>query len=170
MEPEGSLPHSQASATCLYPGSAQSILIPTFHFLEIHPNVINPSTPRYWSQLDALTSQINILVIKFYMFRTVPLSIIRRFSLYTAIVYVIQVCWQLASRIRTELILLASCQQTCRSYTITVCTVKNTWWRTEELSETCRILLQIWIWKISASSWLYYKKRTLRYCSEVCFS
>ena len=24
MEPEGSLPHSQASATCLYPGPAQS--------------------------------------------------------------------------------------------------------------------------------------------------
>jgi len=47
------------------------------------------------------------------MFRTVPLSIIRILSLYTAMVYVIQVCWQLASRIRTELILLASCQQTC---------------------------------------------------------
>ena len=60
-----------------------------------------------------------------YMFRTVPLSIIRSFSLYTqhilhvsdsssvhhqefftvhtAMVYVIQVCWQLATRIRTEL-------------------------------------------------------------------
>ena len=25
MEPEGSLPHSQASATCLYPGLAQYI-------------------------------------------------------------------------------------------------------------------------------------------------
>ena len=24
MEPEGSLPHLEASATCLYPGSAQS--------------------------------------------------------------------------------------------------------------------------------------------------
>ena len=36
------------------------------------------------------------------MFRTVPLSIIRSFSLYTEMVYVIQVCWQLASRIRME--------------------------------------------------------------------
>jgi len=40
-------------------------------------------------------------------------------------VYVIQ----LASRIRTELhsvlILLASCQQTCMTYTIAVCAVKN---------------------------------------------
>ena len=51
------------------------------------------------------------------MFRTVPLSIIRRFSLYTtAVVYVIQ----LASRI-----LLRSCQQTCMTYNIAVCTVKK---------------------------------------------
>jgi len=34
------------------------------------------------------------------------------------------------------LILLASCQQTYMTYTI-VCTVKNSWWWTEELSETC---------------------------------
>ena len=40
------------------------------------------------------------------MFRTVPLSMITSFSLYTQqwyTTYVIQVCWQLASRIRTEL-------------------------------------------------------------------
>jgi len=37
------------------------------------------------------------------MFRTVPLFIIGSFStVHTAMVYVIQVCWQLASRIRTE--------------------------------------------------------------------
>ena len=41
--------------------------------------------------------------MKLYMFRTVPLSIIRSFSLYTAMVYVIRVCRQLASRIRMEL-------------------------------------------------------------------
>ena len=43
------------------------------------------------------------------MFRAVPLSIIRSFSLYTAVVYVIQVC----------------CQQTCMTYTTAVCTVKT---------------------------------------------
>jgi len=48
------------------------------------------------------------------MFRTVPLSIIRSVSLYT--------------------------QQTCTTYTIAVCTVKNSWLWTEELSETCKIL------------------------------
>jgi len=35
------------------------------------------------------------------------------------------------------LILLASCQKTCMTYTIVVCTVKNSWWWTGELSETC---------------------------------
>jgi len=54
------------------------------------------------------------------MFRTVPLSIIRSFSLYTQQRYVIQVCCQLASRITMELssilILLASCQKTCMTY------------------------------------------------------
>ena len=49
MEPEGSLPHSQASATCPCPGPAQSS--PHTHILEIHPNIIQPSTPRspQWS-------------------------------------------------------------------------------------------------------------------------
>jgi len=36
------------------------------------------------------------------------------FTAHTAMVYVIQVCRQ-----------LASCQKTCMTYTITVCTVKN---------------------------------------------
>ena len=40
------------------------------------------------------------------------------------------------------LILLASCQQTCMTCNIVVCTVKNSWWWTQELSETCRILFQ----------------------------
>jgi len=53
------------------------------------------------------------------MFRTVPLSIIRSFfTVHTAIVYVIRNCSSI-------LILLASCQQTCMTYTIAVCTVKT---------------------------------------------
>ena len=50
-EPEGSLPHSQTSATCLYPVPANPVHIPTTHPLEIHPNIIHPSTPRspQWS-------------------------------------------------------------------------------------------------------------------------
>ena len=45
-ELEGSLPHSQASATCLYPGPAQSSPYTQSHLLESHPNIIHPSTPR----------------------------------------------------------------------------------------------------------------------------
>jgi len=42
--------------------------------------------------------------MKLYMFRTVPLSIIRSsFALHSAMVYVIQVCRQLTSRTRMEL-------------------------------------------------------------------
>ena len=40
------------------------------------------------------------------------------------------------------LILLASCLQTCMTNTIAVFTVKNSWWWTEELSETCRVSFQ----------------------------
>jgi len=50
------------------------------------------------------------------MFQTVPVSIVRSFSLYT--------------------------QQTYMTYTIAVCGVKNSWWWTEELSETFRGLFQ----------------------------
>jgi len=68
------------------------------------------------------------------------------FTVHTTVVYDIQVCWQFASRIRMELrsilILLENCQQTCMSYTTVVCTVKNSWWWTEELSETCRVSFQ----------------------------
>jgi hypothetical protein len=40
------------------------------------------------------------------------------------------------------LILLASCHQTCMTYTIAVCTVKNSRWWSEELPETCRVSFQ----------------------------
>ena len=59
------------------------------------------------------------------------------------------------------LILLASCQKTCMTYTIAVCTVKNSWWWTEKISETCRISFQEYIWENSASSPFYYKKYIL---------
>jgi len=55
-----------------------------------------------------------------YMFRTVPLSIIRcLFPVHSAMVYVIQVCRQLSSN--SILVLLESCLQTCMTYTIVEC-------------------------------------------------
>ena len=75
-----------------------------FWTLQINILVIKPTICTNFSKF--------IFGIKLYMFRTVPLSVIKSFSLYT--------------------------QQTCMTYTIAVCTVKNSWWRTEQLSETCR--------------------------------
>jgi len=69
------------------------------------------------------------------MFRAFPLSIIRSFSLYAQHSYMSKFCWQQAA-----------------------CTVRNSWWWAKELSETCRVLLQKWIWEIRAPNWFYYKK------------
>jgi len=52
------------------------------------------------------------------MFRTVPLPIIRRFSLYTQ-------QWYVYMSYRFAHSLLGSCQQTCVTYTIAVCVVKK---------------------------------------------
>jgi hypothetical protein len=61
-------------------------------------------------------------VMKFYMFRTVRLSIIRSlFTVHSAMVYVIQVCRHIP---------LLSVQWI------------NSWWWTDEFSETCRISWQ----------------------------
>jgi len=62
--------------------------------------------------------------MKIYMFRTVPVSIIRGlFTVHSAMVYIIQVCRQLSSS--SILVLLDSCLQTCMIYTIAECTVNK---------------------------------------------
>ena len=62
--------------------------------------------------------------MKLYMFRAVPLPIIRSlYTVYWALVYVIQVCRQLSSR--TILVLLESCLQTCMTYTSAEYTVNK---------------------------------------------
>jgi hypothetical protein len=69
------------------------------------------------------------------------------FTAHTAMLYVIPVCWQLASRIRMELssiliLLAASYLHICMTHTIAVCAVKYSWWWTEKLFKTCRISFQ----------------------------
>ena len=51
MEPEGSLPHSQALPPVPVLGQPNPVHIPASDLLEIHPNIIHPSTPRscQWS-------------------------------------------------------------------------------------------------------------------------
>ena len=79
--------------------------------------------------------------MKLYMFRTVPLSIIRSlFTAHSAMVYVIQVCRQLSSRS------ICSCSTAVYKpvWHIPLLSVQwiNSWWWTEELSETCRVSWQ----------------------------
>jgi len=58
--------------------------------------------------------------MKPYMFQTVHLSIIRSlFTVHSAMVYVMQVCRQLSSRTRLELL------ESCVTYTIAECTVNK---------------------------------------------
>ena len=65
-----------------------------------------------------------IFGMKLYMFRTVPLYIIRSFSLY-AMQVLLTACEQDQDGTSYVLILLASCQQTFMTYTIAVFTVKS---------------------------------------------
>jgi hypothetical protein len=80
--------------------------------------------------------------MKLYMFRTVPPSIIRSYSLYTQQWYMSYRFVDSCTLVDHEKLLLESCLQTCTTYTIAVCTVNNSWWWTEELSETCRVSFQ----------------------------
>ena len=71
----------------------------------------------------------------------------RSFSLYTQQWYM---SYRFADSFQTAsgrdcssiLILLAKCLQTCMTYTTAVFRVKNSWWWTGELSETCRVSYQ----------------------------
>jgi len=62
------------------------------------------------------------LGVKLYMFRTVPLPIIRM---------------RAGSGSRSQAL-----SKICMTYSIAVCTAKNSWWWTEELSVTCRVLFK----------------------------
>jgi len=90
--------------------------------------------------IDAPNSQI-CFVMKRYMFRTVRMSIIRSlFTVLSAMLYVIQVCRQLSRR--------SICFYSTAVYKpvwhIPLLSVQwiNSWWWTDELSETCRVSWQ----------------------------
>ena len=74
--------------------------------------------PTSRSSVDALISQIYFWNKTLHVSDSPSVYYQEFFTVHTAVVYVIQVSWQLASRIRTE----------------PMCTVKNSWWWTEELS------------------------------------
>jgi hypothetical protein len=77
--------------------------------------------------------------MKLYMFLIIRLSIIRSlFTVHSAMVYVIQVCRQLSRR--------RICSEAVYKpvWHIPLLSVQwiNSWWRTDELSETCRVSCQ----------------------------
>ena len=83
--------------------------------------------------------------MKLCMFRTVRLSIIRSlFTIHSAMVYVIQICRQLSSRTRMEREFHPGPAQKLSVWHIPLLSVHwiNSWWWTDELSETCRVSWQ----------------------------
>jgi hypothetical protein len=97
-----------------------------------------------------------------YMFRTVSPSIIRSLGLYVQHqVYVIEVLWLLASGKETLHLVPASKQpQDLYDILDAVCTVLDSWWWTEILFETCRMLFQNKIYlRCCASGWFYYRNQ-----------
>jgi hypothetical protein len=100
------------------------------------------------NQLDAPISQI-YFGMKIYIFRTVPLSIMG-FSLYTQQWYK---SYRFADSLRagsgwnrcSVLILFASCLQNCITYSIAVCTVKNSrWWTPLSITRSFALYTQQW--------------------------
>ena len=87
-----------------------------------------------------------------YMFRKVPLSIITSFPLYTQLlVYVIQVCWQLASRS------ICSCSQAV-SQPVWHIPLLSVQWKTRDVRQRnspkhVELHSKIKFWEISASNW-----------------
>jgi hypothetical protein len=103
-----------------------------------HPAGLSATHVFVKNQLDAPISQI-YFVMKLYMFRTVRLSIIRSlFTVHSATVYVLQngtpgvPSWSCSNGVYKPVrhIPLLSVQSV------------NSWWWTEELSETCRVSWQ----------------------------
>jgi hypothetical protein len=97
-----------------------------------------------WNQLDALISKTYFGNETLHVSDSSSAHHQELFTVHSAMVYVIEVCRQPSSSTRSILILLllASCLQTCMTYNIAECTVHNSWWWTEELSETCRVSFQ----------------------------
>ena len=96
------------------PDRPNPVHIPTSHLLEIRPNIIHSSTPRFpqWSlslrfpHQDPIHPLVTLISHIYFWDKTLHVSdsssVHHRqfFTVHTAVVYVIQVCWQLASRIR----------------------------------------------------------------------
>jgi hypothetical protein len=134
---DGSSVHHQELFTV---HSAMVYVIQVCRQLSSRVRMFHPDPAR---KIHALISQI-YFGMKIYMFWAVPLSIIRSYSLFTQQWYM---SYSFVDSFRAGSgcsipILLESCLQICMTYTIAECTVNNSWWWTEELSETCWLSFQ----------------------------
>ena len=89
------------------------------------------------------------------------------FTVHTAMVYVIQVCWQLVSRIRTEFV-----PDPARKLSTNLYVLLCVQWKTaDDGQRNCPKHVEFYsknkIWEISASSWFYYKTLYLNYSGYV---
>ena len=161
MEPESSLPHSQVPVTCPYPEPDQTIsrdtrlsceCFITWYVFKVRSCKHIVQSPKLEDHpLSAVgDSLFNIFAATHHIGGRSSTRILRtRHTVVTRTHLSFRSCCNFADTLRAEsgrnccsvLILLASCQQTCMTYTIAVCTVKNSWRWQEELSETRRILI-----------------------------
>jgi hypothetical protein len=100
-----------------------------------------------FNKTNRRTNFPDLFLSRNYMFRAVPLPIIRSFPLYIR-------HWYMSCRFddsfqarpgwncSCSLVVLESCHQTCMTYTSAECTVENSWWWAEELPETYRVSWQ----------------------------
>ena len=131
MEHEGSWPWSQHPDSCFCPEPDQS---------NPRPN------PTYWisflyNKTNRRTNFPNLFCQETLHVSDTSSAHHQEFStVHSALVYVMQVWWQFSSTTRT--VVLENCHQTCMTYTSAECTVENSWWWAEEVSETCRVYWQ----------------------------
>ena len=81
-------------------------------------------------------SQILFIFIYCFWARNISITVAYRIRIYILLIKP-TICTNFSN-----LFLELNSTCTCMTYTIAVCTVKTSWWRTEELSETCRVLFQ----------------------------
>ena len=93
-----------------------------------------------------------------YMFRTVSPSIIRSLILYLQH-HTIQVLWLLARGNEFPLVPLQAATGPVWHIHDAACTVLDSWWWTERMGETCRLLFQNKInLRYCASAWVYFRR------------
>ena len=127
-------------------------ILTVFITLDIHPSLffftfMRPCivTNFFVIKPNRCTNFTNLFCLELYVFQTVPLSIIRSlFTVHSAMVYVIHVWRELSSRTRMEPSWSCSKAVYKPVWHIPLLSLQwiNSWWWTEELSETCRVSWQ----------------------------